>query len=614
MSDAPASPVTGLLAVFATDRAVPVDAGDLDDLAACYELVNGGRRRETLTAPHAQVVVIGEDSPVVRSGESWAAAAGVVHTSVPLAEARPEQLDGPFALVAYDAAADELTVATDPFAMQSLYVAERGGRTYVSTAALPLARHLGAARSDLGTLTFLRTGYQLGPVTHWDGIERLEPGTCLTFGRSGVVRRTYWRPEVDDSVTRRGFESAVEHAVDVLNATYATLLGGRETTWADLTGGFDTRLMGLVLDRAGVDFATNTVGDDGDPDVRIARAVAGLAGWRWIQLSLPDAWERIFPAFFPLAVAWSDGRLEALQLAQVLWGHAQKSLEQTSLLLGGGHEHFRGHTWQQEFLRAGRSKQVNFDNLLDMRWMAQPVNTSMLQRDPSPEIRADLAARARTWAAPYAGEPNTVQLDVLHAHRMVGHFGAFATAGGAFLHVQVPAYFKPVFTTAFSTSFRHRLNHRLMRHMIRRLDPRIAALATTAGGPAEPWRAANLHRFVPYFAKIGRRAVTKLSRRAIGRGLLAARPPTDRRVLAARHGALRSLGLRHAEMLTADLYRGPQLDAFLERALRPGFEDANMLTRIVTLELALRAATPGHAVPDANESREAALRLLVSPP
>jgi hypothetical protein len=108
--------------------------------------------------------------------------------------------------------------------------------------------------------------------------------------------------------------------------------------------------------------------------------------------------------------------------------------------------------------------------------------------------------------------------------------------------------------------------------------------------------------------------VTKLSRRAVGRGLLAARPPTDRRVLAARHGALRSLGLRHAEMLTADLYRGPELDAFLERALRPGFEDANMLTRIVTLELALRAATPGHAVPDANESREAALRLLVSPP
>jgi hypothetical protein len=239
--------------------------------------------------------------------------------------------------------------------------------------------------------------------------------------------------------------------------------------WTDLTGGFDTRFLNLVLSRAGVNFITITVGDDRDQDVRLAAEVCRRAGWSWTQVTLPNEWPGLLPTVLPLSLYWSDGRLEILQLAEVLWGHALKSRSHLMLLLGGGHEHFRGHVWQQEFLQAGRSSRVNFDNLLDMRWMARPVDTSIFVRDPTAEVRAELLRRAQAWVEPYSSELNTTQLDILHAYRMMGHFGSFGSAGGCFLQVEVPAYFKPVYTAAISTNYRHRTNHQLMRHMIRRL-------------------------------------------------------------------------------------------------------------------------------------------------
>src|SRR5207253_5578999 len=79
-----------------------------------------------------------------------------------------------------------------------------GHVTGVQTCALPislaLAKHLGARPSSLGLSVYLRAGYQFGSVTNWEGIERLDPGTRVTFTRDGAVRHTYWRPTVDPAV------------------------------------------------------------------------------------------------------------------------------------------------------------------------------------------------------------------------------------------------------------------------------------------------------------------------------------------------------------------------------------------------------------------------------
>jgi hypothetical protein len=256
-------------------------------------------------------------------------------------------------------------------------------------------------------------------------------------------------------------------------------------------------------------------------------------------------------------------------------------------LIGGGGEHLRGFAWRQEFLQGGKSTRVNWNNWLDMR-MLHPMNVRLFRTDPTAAVREDMRRRMEAWVEPYADELNTTQLDVLYAYKVTGHFGTYRSADSAFLHAELPFYFRPIFTAAFSTSHRHRDNHRLMRHMMARLDPRAAAVATSTGGPAEPWRPTNLHRFVPYYAQIGRKAVNKVSQRALNRPVLPVRTeawwcPPD-----ARRAAVEALG--EGELRSRPLYDERALAALLGSVGHPAFTETTVLGRVLTAELALRAA------------------------
>jgi hypothetical protein len=232
------------------------------------------------------------------------------------------------------------------------------------------------------------------------------------------------------------------------------------------------------------------------------------------------------------------------------------------------------------------------DNWLDMR-LLHPMNTRLFAGDPSPGVRSDFEARMSAWAAPYADEPNTTQLDVMYAYKMTGHFGAYLSADGGLLDSELPFYFKPIFTAAFSSPHGHRDNHRLMRHMMWRLDPKLASISTTTGGPAAPWGPRNLHRFAPYYGQIAQKALNKISQRALGRPLLPAGAQDFYCDAAARRAAIRSVAgggeLHAADMRSAPLFDRSELDDLLRRASRPGFEETAILGRVLTVELALRA-------------------------
>ena len=567
----------------------------MEELAAAYEALRGVcTRRRTSAGDRARVIEFDPQPNSLEPGASgsWIVTAGVAHTELAGRPTRLEELEGQFGWISYDSASDELVVASDPFGLFAVYVARRGGKSYVATSALALAKHLRSHPSRLGLEIFLRAGYHFGKVTHWDGIERLEPGSCIAFGSKGAEARAYWRPRIDETVAAMSFKQAVQHCIEVAHSTYATLLTGEPGAWADLTGGFDTRLMVLLLQQAGADFRCNTSGDDNSIEVQIARRIAEIRGLEWMQVTPPDNWPEVIETLIPVSLAWSDGHLDVTEVARTLWGHREKSGVNRSLFVGGGGEHFRNFAWQQEFLNAGRSTNVNLANWIDMR-LLHPIDTSVFAQDPTAEVRADLGRRMLAWAAPYASERNTVQLDVMYMYKMMGHAGAYLSAAEAFLQVQVPFYFRPVFTAAFSTNYHYRANHRLMRHMLASLDPRIAAITTANGGPAEPWRLSNLHRFAPYYTDVARRAVSKLSYKATGKAVLSRSDPLSESALRARQKVL----LRFAKdgtltptlMRSGLLFKAMELDRLTEQARRGDLGAYGLLARIVTVELALRA-------------------------
>lgn len=593
--------MSGLLAVVAVDRRRPVTRVELEEAVEAFSAVVPDTK---VVAEHGNDLVraallagqpAGETTGLLGAGDSWHLVAGTAFDrdgSPPQAGTPLSALDGQFAAVSFDATRGRITAATDPLGMTPLFVARRGGRAYVSTSSIALARIVGARPERQALQAFLLSGFHFGAGCHWQGVTRLDPGHAARFGPDGERLECYWRPELDDAVARLPFRRAVDHAIDVAVESYRVRLTGLGETWVDLTGGYDSRLLALLLRRAGIDVRANTRHTTNPADVQIAEQVAARLGIRWQPCPLPREWPDLLPRELATSLAWGDANLEVLQLSRVLWVHRRLAHQLPGLLSAGGGEHLQYAAWKSEFTRAGRSTTVHLDDWIDMR-MLKPVDRSVLRGDPVPAVREDYRARLSRWIEPYSDEVNTTQLDMLYAYKSTGHFGAYRAADEAFLRTLVPLYFRDVFTTAVSTDFRYRNNHRLMRHMVQRLDPSVAALPTTRGGPAQPWGLSNLHRFLPYYAQLGRKAVTKLSGKLLDRPLLLARAgfPWSASAHTSVLGALAASGaFRPDDLRSASLYEPRRLRDLLDAATRPGFGQHPLLGRVITVELALRAA------------------------
>jgi hypothetical protein len=213
--------MAGLVGVISHDRRVPIPANELEDLVSEYQYLRGAGEVTSVSAGGWAVAArIDGDVPGTgdSEGRSWALAIGAIRASKALCRAPLTDLDGAFAAVRFDAGADRVEVVSDPFGMQAIYVAERDDRTYFSTCATALARHLNAPLDPLGSALFLRAGYQFGPLTNWTGMERLGPavslgstaaaldarctgprpwmrafGPCPWSGRSTIARRLFAR-------------------------------------------------------------------------------------------------------------------------------------------------------------------------------------------------------------------------------------------------------------------------------------------------------------------------------------------------------------------------------------------------------------------------------------
>jgi hypothetical protein len=446
----------------------------------------------------------------------WTVLQGAAHgpRSHPMTEAGLGALDGQFASASFDATSQAFLAATDAFAAAPVYVAERGDLVYVSTSALVLARHLKPSASLAGLRMFLVAGSQFGPATHWEGVRRLDLGAALHVVPGSVRESLHWSPQPNPAIEGLDLSAAADHLLEVLIGAMQDRLAA-EPTWLDLTGGYDSRLMALLAHRAGVTFTGNTRESSIQPDVRMARDIAQRKGWPWREMRVPWDWPDLLPGQAPRALAAGDGRLEVIQLSRVQWGHEQLALTVPRLLSAGGGEHVQAKAWVSELPRPGR-EQVNLELWTDVVGF-RPVEVDALAAGSREATKADVVELMRPVAARYADQPSTRQLDACYAYKSSGHFGAYRAADDQDLVAQLPYYWKSTFETTFALNFRHRSGFRLMRTMMERLDPEIARLPTTRGGPAVPMRPTTFHRYLPYYGLMTRKAVNKLTYMGVGR-------------------------------------------------------------------------------------------------
>ena len=504
--------------------------------------------------------------------------------------------DGHFALVVFSGQDESISIISDPTGQFSIFFGVRGNTIYIASSALAVARQICATPDTLMLESFLRSGRVYGDKTLWKGVRRLPPATILRISSDRIEEREYWRPEVDETVAGYSFNTALDHGSEMLSRLFRYTLQREGKIWADLTGGFDSRLTTMMMAKTDIPFAAYCAGPADHPDVTYARKISQEMGWEFQHTALPNDWEELQWQWAKTALQKGDAHLEIFQLAGVLWGHEQRSSIAQVHVSGSGADEWREPPCWRTDLRGIGKPSVDLESYMDSQ-IFKPIPLSVLSRDRTQEVREDAKQYLAGLMSPLSESANSLQaLLIFVRHRYPTHGGSYLSAASGVVRTLSPFCFKQSVNFTFSLKYWWKLNYhyRFVRAMLERENPRLANMMTTKGGPAIPIRVTNIHRFWPLWRTLLNRNVERFSLSVFGRRKsiwpqagFSEYPSPNWRTARLRFASSEGL-LDPAKMHSGKLYQGSELQSLVSQAANPGFKHDGFLNRILTVEMALR--------------------------
>ncbi len=274
-----------------------------------------------------------------------------------------------------------------------------------------------------------------------------------------------------------------------------------------------------------------------------------------------------------------------LQLARVAWGHRELAGRVPRLLSAGGGEQLQDRMFLSAYPRPDRP-QPDLGRWADVV-VLRPMDLDVLAPGL---LRGGAGTASWTWsAAPRSATPANPRAGSSTTASPTRPAVTSAPTGPPTTWscaAQLPFYWRSTYDVSFALDRRHKTGHRLMRLMMHRLDPEIARMPTTRGGPAAPMTPANFHRYLPFYGQMARKTVTKSAQLLTGHTPFAPRvefgwPAEKSNESVVRHlqesGVLDLADLRIASLL------GPGgAERIGTRQMSP-----RMLGRLITAELTL---------------------------
>jgi asparagine synthase (glutamine-hydrolysing) len=218
-----------------------------------------------------------------------------------------ELLNGMFAFAIWDLPARRLFLARDRLGIKPLYYTlDEEGIVFASEIKAMLAVSGRAPAVNLEMLdAYMSVGYVPTERTLFQGIEKLQPGWCLTIEPGRLDLRQYWdlRPEPEEM----GEEECVRRATDLLRDAVRIQLRSDVPLGVFLSGGVDSSAVVALMHEMGIrDIRTFTVAYDFGPaydETRYARQIAERFGTRHREVFVTP---REFQDFIPSLVWHMD--------------------------------------------------------------------------------------------------------------------------------------------------------------------------------------------------------------------------------------------------------------------------------------------------------------------
>jgi hypothetical protein len=452
---------------------------------------------------------------LVEDGHRWALVAGTClvprAASALLAEgleAVAARADGAFAIARGDEHGAEL--ATDPIGTHHVHVRAGRGVTAVAGSALWLAALDDDALDETACEEFLATGVIYEDRTPWRSVRALAPATRHALDADGAhpVGRT-WRPEDLEPDSLQGSAAVDAFGAAMLDA--CTKLGACiERPVADLTAGWDSRLLCGFLMRSGLPIETTVTGPADGADVVLSKRIAAHLGLQHLVLPLgvPPTAEEVLDA-----ATLTDGLVSAVSYARILRVHRTLSARFGASLNGSFGEVARGYWW--EILRPSPGHRGPLDPaaISRARYAAGAPDLGLFgdggRRGPVDHF-TDLVAR--TDRVVTGQVPMSFRLDHTYLRlRMRSWHGRIASSTDRLWPCMSPMASRGALEALLRIPTAERISNRFARRVLAQFAPRLARLPLESGGPALPRTLTNAWRFTPEALGFARRAFKKLT-------------------------------------------------------------------------------------------------------
>src|SRR5229473_849113 len=178
------------------------------------------------------------------------------------------RIDGMFAFAFRDGASGALYLVRDRFGEKPLYYGLARDRLVFASEVGALRCHpdfRDATPDRLAAYSFLLFEYLPGNLSGWTGIEKIEPGTILTFSDGQISRERYWRPPFESRPADGRTPQPVDEAEAAERLGTLLLASVQRRVVADvpvgvfLSGGIDSSLITALAKEAAPDLTAFTV-------------------------------------------------------------------------------------------------------------------------------------------------------------------------------------------------------------------------------------------------------------------------------------------------------------------------------------------------------------------
>jgi len=199
-----------------------------------------------------------------------------------------EQANGYFSVILKQE--EVLWLATDMIRSLPLFYAKKEGEWLVADEASAIDEALDSRSvNDEALLEFRGTGYVTGSETLITGIQQVRAGEILELGKE--PHRSHWHTYRVSVTNKSPYNTLREEGKGVFERTFSRMVGSLrgQTAVVPLSGGYDSRLIAVMLKRAGyTDVICFSYGRKDNPEAVISKKVAEKLGFPWIFIEYTD--------------------------------------------------------------------------------------------------------------------------------------------------------------------------------------------------------------------------------------------------------------------------------------------------------------------------------------